>query len=164
MIPSPSPQAKVLMKGVDDITLGMGGAADTLFLSAKSGDEGLQMEQTKAIKNFASSLQAIANEAVEGYGHYNNIIAISTFLIFWCLCIPSAVITKRKSEWCVWWLGGWTNCPHNLWSVQAQWLKLWRGEERRGRKREERREDQAKLSRKILRFCDVIGHHRSVFS
>lgn len=70
MIPSPSPQAKVLMKGVDDITLGMGGAADTLFLSAKSGDEGLQMEQTEAIKNFASSLQAIANEAVEGYGHY----------------------------------------------------------------------------------------------
>ena len=60
-------QAKTLMKGVDDITLGMGGAADTLFLSAKSGDPGLQMQQTKAIKGLASSLQSMANEALEGY-------------------------------------------------------------------------------------------------
>ena len=59
-------QAKVLMKGVDDITLGMGGAADTLFLSAKSGDAELQAEQTKAIKSLASSLQNIAMEAMEG--------------------------------------------------------------------------------------------------
>lgn len=64
-----SEQAKVLMKGVDDITLGMGGAADTLFLSAKSGDVELQTEQTKAIKNFASSLQMIAKDALEGYIH-----------------------------------------------------------------------------------------------
>lgn len=55
------------MKGVDDITLGMGGAADTLFLSAKSGDAGLQSQQTEAIKNFASSLQNMAKEAMEGY-------------------------------------------------------------------------------------------------
>ncbi len=55
------------MKGVDDITLGMGGAADTLFLSAKSGDTGLQTQQTEAIKNFATSLQSIAKEAMEGY-------------------------------------------------------------------------------------------------
>ena len=57
----------MLMKGVDDITLGMGGAADTLFLSARSGDAGLQTQQTKAIKDFASSLQSIAKEATEGY-------------------------------------------------------------------------------------------------
>lgn len=54
------------MKGVDDITLGMGGAADTLFLSAKSGDEGLQKQQSQAIKDLASSLHTIAKEALEG--------------------------------------------------------------------------------------------------
>ena len=31
-------QAKVLMKTVDNVSLGMGGAADTLLLSAKLGD------------------------------------------------------------------------------------------------------------------------------
>lgn len=56
----------MLMKGVDDITLGMGGAADTLLLSAKSGDAELQTQQTRAIKNLASSLQTIAEEALEG--------------------------------------------------------------------------------------------------
>ena len=56
----------MLMKGVDDITLGMGGAADTLFLSAKSGDPGLQQQQSKAIKHLASSLGTIADEALEG--------------------------------------------------------------------------------------------------
>lgn len=54
------------MKGVDDITLGMGGAADTLFLSAKSGDAGLRREQSKAINSLAFSLQTIAKEATEG--------------------------------------------------------------------------------------------------
>ncbi len=54
------------MKGVDEVTLGMGGAADTLLLSARSGDPGLLKEQTKALKNLAMSLQTIARDAIEG--------------------------------------------------------------------------------------------------
>lgn len=54
------------MKGVDDITLGMGGAADTLILSAQSGDAGLLSEQTKSIKTLTSSLQSMAMDAMEG--------------------------------------------------------------------------------------------------
>ena len=57
----------MLMKGVDDVTLGMGGPADTLLISAKSGDPGLLEEQSKAISDLASSLQDIAQDAVKGY-------------------------------------------------------------------------------------------------
>ena len=59
-------QAKVLMKGVDDVTLGMGSPADTLLISAKSGDPGLLAEQSKAISHLASSMQDIVQDAVEG--------------------------------------------------------------------------------------------------
>ena len=55
------------MKSVDDVSLGMGGAADTLFISAKSGDEGLLSEQTKSIQTLASSLHDIAHDSVERY-------------------------------------------------------------------------------------------------
>lgn len=54
------------MKGVDDVSLGMGGAADTLLLSAKSGDPTLLAEQTKAIQSLAESMQATAKDAIEG--------------------------------------------------------------------------------------------------
>ena len=59
-------QAKVLMKGVDDITLGMGGAADTLILAAQSGDAGLLQDQATSIKTLANSLQVMAKDAMEG--------------------------------------------------------------------------------------------------
>ena len=59
-------QAKVLMKTVDNVSLGMGGAADTLLLSAKSGDPTLLAEQSKSIQTLADSLQEIAEDAVEG--------------------------------------------------------------------------------------------------
>ena len=62
-------QAKVLLKSVDDVSLGMGGAADTLFISARSGDKGLLTEQTKAIKTLATSLHNIAHDSVERSGH-----------------------------------------------------------------------------------------------
>lgn len=62
-------QAKVLMKSVDDVSLGMGGAADTLFISARSGDEGLLSEQTKSIQTLASSLHDIAHDSVERYAN-----------------------------------------------------------------------------------------------
>jgi len=55
------------MKGVDDVSLGMGGAADTLLLAAKSGDPALLEEQSESIQSLAQSLQEIANDAVEGY-------------------------------------------------------------------------------------------------
>ena len=55
------------MKSVDDVSLGMGGAADTLFISARSGDEGLLSEQTKSIQMLASSLHDIAHDSVERY-------------------------------------------------------------------------------------------------
>ncbi len=57
------------MKSVDDVSLGMGGAADTLFISARSGDEGLLSEQTKSIQTLASSLHDIAHDSVERYGN-----------------------------------------------------------------------------------------------
>ncbi len=75
-------QAKVLMRGVDDITLGMGGAADTLFLSAKSGDAGLQTQQTNAIKSLASSLQTIAKEAMEGYAAAAEAVQLVSLKLF----------------------------------------------------------------------------------
>lgn len=55
----------MLLKGVDDITLGMSSAADSLLISAKSGDPGLLSEQTKSISRLASSLYTIAEEAVQ---------------------------------------------------------------------------------------------------
>ena len=60
-------QAKVLMKSVDDVSLGMGGAADTLFISARSGDKGLLAEQSKSIQTLASSLHDIAHDSMERY-------------------------------------------------------------------------------------------------
>ncbi len=60
------PQAKVLMKGVDDVSLGMGGAADTLILSAKSGDPSLLSEQSQSIQTLASALGEVAEDALEG--------------------------------------------------------------------------------------------------
>lgn len=59
-------QAKVLMRGVDDVSLGMSGPADTLLLSARSGDPTLLSEQGKAITDLASSLSNIAQDALEG--------------------------------------------------------------------------------------------------
>lgn len=59
-------QAKVLMRGVDDVSLGMSGPADTLLLSARSGDPTLLSEQGKAIIELSSSLNVIAQDALEG--------------------------------------------------------------------------------------------------
>lgn len=54
------------MRGVDDVSLGMGGPADTLLLSARSGDPTLLTEQSKAITELASSLQNVAQDALHG--------------------------------------------------------------------------------------------------
>ena len=59
-------QAKVLMRGVDDVSLGMSGPADTLLLSARSGDPTLLSEQGRAITELASSLGTVAQDALEG--------------------------------------------------------------------------------------------------
>ena len=59
-------QAKVLLRGVDDISLGMSGPADTLLLSARSGDPTLLTEQSKAITELAASLDTVAQDALEG--------------------------------------------------------------------------------------------------
>jgi hypothetical protein len=59
-------KAKVLMRGVDDVSLGMSGPADTLLLSARSGDPTLLSEQGRAITELASSLGNIAQDALEG--------------------------------------------------------------------------------------------------
>ena len=55
------------MKNVDDVSLGMGGAADSLFISARSGDAGLLAEQSKSIKTLAESLHDIAQDSAERY-------------------------------------------------------------------------------------------------
>ena len=54
------------MRGVDDVSLGVSGPADTLFLSAQAGDPTLLSEQRKAIQELASSLNNIAQDALEG--------------------------------------------------------------------------------------------------
>lgn len=64
------------MKSVDDVSLGMGGAADSLFISARSGDQGLLAEQTKSIKTLATSLHDIAQDSVE---RWHTIIIIYTY-------------------------------------------------------------------------------------
>ena len=51
------------MKTIDNVSLGMGGAADTLLLSAKLGDPTLLVE---SIQTLADSLRKIAEDAVEG--------------------------------------------------------------------------------------------------
>ncbi len=65
--PPPPSQVNVGLKEVDNLTLGMGGAADTLLVAARSGDSGLLAEQTQAVRSLASSLQSIAKDAVAGY-------------------------------------------------------------------------------------------------
>lgn len=56
-----------MLKSVDDVSLGMGGAADTLFISARSCDDGLLAEQTKSMQTLATSLHDIAQDSVERY-------------------------------------------------------------------------------------------------
>ena len=56
----------MLLKGVDDVSLGMGGAADTLMLSAKSGDPSLLSEQGESIQTLAAALKQVAEDALEG--------------------------------------------------------------------------------------------------
>ena len=65
----------MLMKSVDDVSLGMGGAADSLFISVRSGDQGLLAEQTKSIKTLAASLHDIAQDSME---RWHTIISTQT--------------------------------------------------------------------------------------
>ena len=64
--PSPCSQAKRLMRSVDNVSLGVGGPADTLLIAARSGDPGLLQEQSSALTELAASLHNIAQDAVEG--------------------------------------------------------------------------------------------------
>lgn len=59
-------QASGLMKGVDDITIGMSGPADTLIIAANSNDAILLEQQAVSIKRIADSMLAIAQDAVQG--------------------------------------------------------------------------------------------------
>lgn len=63
---SPPSQAKKLVSSVDDVSLGVGGPADTLLIAARSGDPSLLSEQSTAMTELAASLQNIAQDAVEG--------------------------------------------------------------------------------------------------
>ena len=56
----------MLMKDVDEITLGMSGPADSLLIAANSGDPALLEEQARAIRSLAFSLQSVAEDAVQG--------------------------------------------------------------------------------------------------
>lgn len=55
------------MRGVDDITIGMSGPADSLLIAANSGDPTLLDQQAKSITNLSSSLMTISKDAVQGY-------------------------------------------------------------------------------------------------
>ena len=54
------------MKGVDDITIGMSGPADSLLIAANSADPALLSEQCKGILVLAASLKDIALDATQG--------------------------------------------------------------------------------------------------
>ena len=86
------------MKRVDDVSLGMGGAADTLFISARSGDHGLLTEQTKSIQTLAESLQDIAQDSVERSAKtlYSSKISRDLFFALYAVHQPS---TKAFSLW-----------------------------------------------------------------
>lgn len=54
------------MKGVDDITIGMSGPADSLLIAANSADPALLAEQCKGVLTLATSLKDIARDSVQG--------------------------------------------------------------------------------------------------
>lgn len=54
------------MRGVDDVTIGMSGPADSLLISANSGDRSLLSDQVEAIGKLASSLKSITEDSVVG--------------------------------------------------------------------------------------------------
>ena len=56
----------MLMRRVDDVSLGLSGPADTILLSARSGDPTLLTDQGKAITELATSLGNVAQDALEG--------------------------------------------------------------------------------------------------
>lgn len=60
-------QASALMKDVDDITIGMSGPADSLLLSATSGDPALLDEQCRSIMRLSKSMLKISDDSVLGY-------------------------------------------------------------------------------------------------
>ena len=68
------------MRGADDVSLGMSGPADTLLLSARLGDPTLLSEQGKAIRQLASSLSNIAQDALEGCVYIPTLILASLSL------------------------------------------------------------------------------------
>eukprot|EP00731_Ephydatia_muelleri_P020881 Em0013g608a len=59
-------KAKALMKGVDGLSLGMGGPADALVIAAGSQDPTLLEEHTKNVKRLASTLHTVAMDSVAG--------------------------------------------------------------------------------------------------
>ena len=58
------------MRGVDDITIGMSGPADSLLIAANSGDPTLLDQQVKSITNLSSSLMTISKDSVQGYVNF----------------------------------------------------------------------------------------------
>ena len=62
----PLPQAKALMKRVDNLSLGMSGPADALIISAASQDPALLEDHARNMKGLASTLQTVAMDSVAG--------------------------------------------------------------------------------------------------
>ena len=73
-------QANALMKGVDDITIGMSGPPDSLLISANSNDPALLDEQICSITNLASSMMKISEDAVQGYAYIDTYLCIYTYI------------------------------------------------------------------------------------
>ena len=59
-------QANALMKGVDDITIGMSGPPDSLLISIGSGDPALLDEQCRSLKEISLSMMKISEDSVLG--------------------------------------------------------------------------------------------------
>ncbi len=59
-------QANALMKGVDDITIGMSGPADSLLISASSGDPALLDEQCRSVMELSKSMLKISQDSILG--------------------------------------------------------------------------------------------------
>jgi hypothetical protein len=59
-------KAHVLMKDVDEITIGMSGPVDSLLIAANSKDLGLLNEQAESIMGLAKSMKAVSQDSIEG--------------------------------------------------------------------------------------------------
>ena len=54
------------MSGIDNITIGMSGPADSLLIAANSKDSTLFEDQCSSISSIAKSMMSVSQDAIQG--------------------------------------------------------------------------------------------------